>query len=168
MAAVPKIIKNFNLLVDGNTFAGLVQEVKLPDLKIKKELQRAGGMDAPRPIDLGMEEMEMGFTMDEHSPLIFRQFGLINQNAVQLTFKAAQVDDTTVTPYLINVRGMYVEQRLGTIKNGDMAKLEATLSLRYYKLSIAGNVLHEIDVDNMIRTIDGVDQMKQIRDAIGL
>jgi P2 family phage contractile tail tube protein len=168
MAVVPKIIKNFNLKVDGIGFAGICEEVKLPDLKIKTDEHRAGGMDSPMAMDMGMDRIEMGFTMVEHSEKIFSQFGLQNQQAVALTFYAAQVDDVNVIPYVIDARGMYTEQRMGSVKNGSMAKLEATVSLRYYKLTLGGNIIHEIDVDNMIRSIYGSDQMQQIREAIGL
>lgn len=168
MAAVPKIIKNFHLQVDGVGYAGICDEVRLPDIKIRGEEHRAGGMDAPIMIDLGMDRLEMGFTLAEHKAEVFRQFGLMNQNAVQLTFRAAKVDDLAVEPYLINARGMYTENRLGTIKNNSISKLEATVSLRYFKLSLAGNVIWEIDVDNMVRAINGVDQLEAVRAAIGL
>ena len=96
MAAVPKILKNFNLNVQGQGFAGLCDAVRLPDLRIKIDEHRAGGMDAPIPIDLGMEKIEIGFTMAEHNPMIFNQFGLQNGNAVTVNFYAALVDDSRV------------------------------------------------------------------------
>ena len=47
-----KILKNFNLFVDGRGYAGRTEEVTPPKLTIKTEELRAGGMDAPISIDL--------------------------------------------------------------------------------------------------------------------
>jgi hydroxymethylglutaryl-CoA reductase len=33
------------------------------------------------------------------------------------------------------------------------------MALRYYKLTHGGDVVHEIDIPNMVRTIGGVDQL---------
>lgn len=166
--AIPKVLKNFNIFLDGFGYAGLCDEVKLPDLKIKTAEHRAGGMDLPVDLDMGMEKLEMGFTMAEQSAQIFRQFGLRNQNAVQCTFRAAKVDDQVVEPFHLFCRGMYTSLNGGSVKNGEKAPLEAMLTLRYYRMELNGRVELEIDADNMKRVINGVDQMAEIRRAIGL
>ena len=166
--AVPKVLKNFNLFIGGVGFAGLCEEVKLPDMKIKMEEHRAGGMDMPVAIDLGMDRMEMGFTLAEHAPGVFKVFGLRSGIAVSLMFRAALVDDANVVPYQIIANGMPTDVRLGTVKNGSISKMEATVSLRNFQLSLNDKILIDVDVDLMTRVIDGVDQMGAIRNAIGL
>lgn len=168
IVSMPKIIKNFNLFVDGYSYAGTCDEVRLPDMRLKVDEHRGAAMDVPVPIDVGMEKMDLGFTMADHQPDVFRQFGLRNQNAVQITFRAAMVDDTTVTPYVVVAHGMYQEIKLGTVRNGDRNRLEAMIGLRYFSLTIGTELLIEIDSDNFIRNIDGVDQMADIRAALGL
>jgi P2 family phage contractile tail tube protein len=42
------------------------------------------------------------------------------------------------------------------------------VGLRYYKLTIGGRELIEIDKVNMIRKIGGLDQLATIRQAIGV
>ena len=42
------------------------------------------------------------------------------------------------------------------------------LALRYYKLTHGGDVVHEIDIPNMVRTIGGVDQLSAVRSALGI
>ena len=54
---IPKILKNFNLFIDGRGYAGKCDEVNPPKLNIKSEEYRAGGLDAPIPIDMGMEKL---------------------------------------------------------------------------------------------------------------
>ena len=184
LTRMPRVFKNFNLIVNGYGFAGIADEVRLPMLRIKLDEHRGAMMDAPLGIDLGMEKMELGFTMAEHNENIFAQFGLVNQNAVRVTFRGAMQDDGTTgtvgnttqtgslvgtgtaTPYIVTAQGMYHEQKLGTIKTGDRNRLEATMSLRYFKLQIGARPLIEVDIDNFTRIIDGVDQLASMRAAL--
>jgi P2 family phage contractile tail tube protein len=42
------------------------------------------------------------------------------------------------------------------------------LSLTYYKQTIGGQVIHEVDVINMVRIINGTDVLADIRSALGM
>ncbi|MBJ9952946.1 phage major tail tube protein [Acinetobacter baumannii] len=56
----------------------------------------------------------------------------------------------------------------GKVKAGELPKDKYDMSLTYYKQTIAGKVIHEIDVINMVRIIDSVDVLADIRNAIGI
>jgi P2 family phage contractile tail tube protein len=163
-----KILKNFTLNVDGRGFAGKAEEVSPPKLTIKTEEIRAGGMDAPASVDLGMEKLECSFTLVEYDPDVLKLWGLVSGNAVAITLRGALVDDTTTTPMVITLRGMFTEIDMGKFKAGDKSTMQCNIAARYYKLEIAGAPVIEIDVDNMTRIIDGKDQLAEIRNAIGL
>jgi P2 family phage contractile tail tube protein len=165
---MPKILKNFNLFVDGRGYAGRAEEVSPPKLTIKTEELRAGGMDAPAAIDMGMDKLEAGFSLVEYDPELLKQFGLVSGNGVQLTLRGALVDDTTATPMVIGLRGMFTEIDMGKFKAGDKATMQCSVACRYYSLEIDGRKLIEIDVDNMTRVIDGVDKLAEIRAALGI
>lgn len=165
---MPKILKNFNLFVDGRGYAGRAEEVSPPKLTIKTEEMRAGGMDAPAAIDMGMDKLEAGFNLVEYDSEVLKQFGLVSGNGVQLTLRGALVDDTTTTPMIISLRGMFTEIDMGKFKAGDKATMQCNIACRYYKLEIDGNSIVEIDVDNMVRKIDGVDILAEIRSALGI
>jgi len=165
---IPKVLKYFNLIVDGQGFCDRVDEIQLPDLGIVTEDHRAGGMDAPIPLDMGMEAIDLSFTVADHDPKIYSQFGLISQDAVSVTFRAAAVgDNNDVDNYVVEARGMYRTISGASVSPGAKAPLEATIGCRYYKLSIGGQTLIEIDIPNMVRKIGGRDQMEAIRSAIG-
>ena len=66
------------------------------------------------------------------------------------------------------MRGSFREVDAGTWKAGDKATLKCMVAARYYKLAIDGDNAIEIDAENMIRTVNGVDQMATIRAAIGV
>jgi P2 family phage contractile tail tube protein len=163
---IPRVIKNFNLMVDGVGFAGKVSEVTPPALVMHTDEHRAGGMDAPADIAMGMERLDLKFTMEEHSPILFRQFGLVDGLAVSAIFRAAKADDTVVEPYIIYCRGRYKDLTSSAIKVGDKSPLTATINCRYYRMMQNGVELAEIDIDNFVRRIAGVDQLTAERNAI--
>lgn len=165
---MPKILKNFNLFVDGRGYAGRAEEVSPPKLALKTEEFRGGGMDAPAVIDLGMEKLESSFTLVEYDPEILKQFSLVSGNSVQITLRGALVDDNTTTPMVIGLRGMFTELDMGKFKAGDKATLQCSVACRYYSLEIDGQNIVEIDVDNMVRKIDGQDVLADIRSALGM
>lgn len=166
--SLPKVLKNFNLFVDGRGYVGKAEEINLPKLTIKTEELRAGGMDAPVAIDMGMEKLEASFSLAEYDSEIFKKFGIISGNGVQLTLKGALVDDEKTTPLTVKLQGMYTELDMGKIAAGEKGTLQGSVSCRYYKLEIDGKSLIEIDIDNMTRVIDGVDKLAEIRNALGI
>ena len=167
--ALPRILRNFSLYVDGIGYAGKVTEATPPTLTIKTEEFRAGGMDAPAEIDMGMEPLNMSFTLAEYDRAVLRQFGLLDQNAVQVALRGAMVDNgTAATAIVVNGTGHIKENDPGSFTAGEATEASFTMGLRYYKMTIDGDVVYEIDVENMVRIINGEDQLASIRTAIGI
>ncbi len=165
---LPKILRNFNVFVDGRGYAGKIDEITLPKLTIKTEEYRAGGMDIPINIDMGMEKLEADFTFAEYDSELFRLFGLINNNAVSLTLRGGLQGSSDTESVVINLRGLFKELDFGSWKPAEKATLKCTVAAHYYKLTIGGNELIEIDAENMIRKINGVDQMALLQTVLGI
>lgn len=165
---IPKVLKNFNLFVDGNGFAGLVEEVTLPKLNLKMTDLYNGGMDAPIDLEMGMEKLECSFTLSEYNPDVIKQFGLRDGAQVSLSMRGGLDDESGVKPVVVNLTGAWKELDMGGWKAGEKAPLNANVTLRYYKLAIDSQDLIEVDVTNMVRIIDGTDQLAEMRAAIGL
>lgn len=165
---IPKILKNFNLFIDGRGYVGKVEEVNPPKLSIKTEEFRAGGMDSPAMIDMGIEKLEGSFTLLEFDKNVLKQFGLISGNVVSITLRGALQDETSVSPIIIKLRGMYTEIDMGKLSAGEKGTLQCTIACRYYSLEIDGEQLIEIDIDNMTRKIGGQDKMIDVRKALGI
>ena len=166
----PTTLKNMNLYIDGKGYAGVIEEIILPKLAIKSEEFRAGGMDAPIKIDMGMEHLETGFTLKSFDKSTLTHFGLGNGKRVVITIRGGMYsdEDGSEFPVAIKLQGMITEMDFGTWKAGESASVKATVALRYYNLNIDGEEVHEIDIANMIRKIDGVDYLEQTRKNIGL
>lgn len=166
--SVSQILKNFNVYVDGRGYAGKAQSIQLPELTIQTESHRAAGMDAPISLDMGMEEMESQITFASFDKELLKRFGLAEGNQTQLTAKGALRDiDGAVTPLTVAMRGTVSNLPLGTWEAGSKAELQLTMKLRYFKLQHGDEITHEIDPINNVRIIGGVDQLAEIRKAIG-
>lgn len=163
------ILKNMNLFVDGRGMAGDIEEITLPKLTSKTEEFRNGGMDAPIEVEMGMEKLEAGFTLTAFLKEVLSLWGLATGNIKPLTIRGSlSSEDGTETGVIINLRGMIKEVDMGSWKPGDKSVTKFAVALRYYKLTVGGQVIHEIDVPNMIRIIGGVDQLATTRANLGL
>jgi P2 family phage contractile tail tube protein len=167
---LPKILKNFAVFVDGRGYAGKVEEITLPKLTVKTEEYRAGGMDVPIAIDMGMEKLETDMTFSDYDSELFKLFGIISGNLVALTLRGAlqEPDKTDAIPVVLHLRGTIRELDFGTWKAAEKATLKMAMDLRAYKLTYNNADVIEIDAENMIRKINGTDQLATFRTALGL
>ena len=69
---------------------------------------------------------------------------------------------------VVHLRGRVKEIDWGTWKPGEKVPMTAMISVWYYKLEHGGAVIHEVDVENMIRIVNGTDQLTQLRDALAV
>jgi hypothetical protein len=163
------VLRNINLFVDGVGQAGAVEELVPPKLTMLTESMRAGGMDAALDIEMGMESLEASFTLVKYSADVLKLMGLAPGNNKPFTFRGSTIsEDGTEKPVVIQMQGMLKETDPGTWKPGEAAKLKGTVSIRYYKQTIDNEVIHEIDIPNMKRIINGVDQLAQTRKNLGM
>jgi len=168
--ALPRKLKNFNVFNDGESYLGQASEITLPTLSRSMEEYRGGGMAGPVQIDLGQEAIEMECTFGGLMPQIVRQYAAQKHNAVLLRFAGAyqREDNAAVDALEIVVRGRWSELDLGSAKTGDDTEFKAKLACSYYKLSLNGQVLIEMDLINMVENIGGSDLLTEIRCAIGI
>lgn len=168
---IPRKLKHFSLFVEGRGYAGRVEELTTPKLVRKMEEYRAGGMNAPIELDMGMDKLEAEFTLAEYNEEMFKVWGVRDNAGIGLRFKGAlEADDGsgTVTPVDIVLRGRWRELDLGNWKGGDNATLKVSVALSYYKYNSNGEDLVEIDVPNMVEKVGGVDRLADHRAAIGV
>ncbi len=163
------VLKNMSLFVNTRGYAGNVEELTLPKLTLKTEEFRNGGMDAPLEVELGMEKLECEFTLTRFDREALKLFGVLDGQAIPFTVRGAVVsDDGTTIPVVVNLQGFVRELDFGSWKAGDKATLKFMCALRYYKLTHSGEVIHEIDIPNMVRVVNGVDQLAAQRAALGI
>ncbi len=168
---ITDVLRGFSLFVDGDRYVGKIDELKLPQLEVVEEDFRAGGMDAPMPIDMGTNALRSEFTVSGVDRNVLSKFGLELGLRSVVTARGALQDPVTglVKPVTAIMGGNIRKIDPGTWKAGERATLVVGMSLIHYKLThtIPGVPVIEIDVLAGIRIINGVDQLATIRAAIG-
>ena len=166
----PRVLQGYNLFCDGRGYAGKIGECNLPKLTIKTEELQPGGYDAPVEVDCGMEKLETDFTIMDYDADTLKKFGVGHNNQVAVTLRGSLANgDGTVVPVVVNFNGMWRELETPKFtKPGGKLEQKITMALTYYKLTIDGEVIYEIDVPNMVRIIGGTDSLAAARAAIGV
>lgn len=169
MAGPRDILKNLNLIVDGRGYAGQIDDFSPPDLTMVTEEYRAGGMDAPVDISMGMEGLKTSFNLIAYDRDVLNLFGVAEGNLVQFTARGAlESFDGTRTTVIHNMRGKIVSISRGSWAPGKKPQLGINMSLTYYKEEHGGQVTHEIDIENFKRVVNGTDQLAEERSALGI
>jgi P2 family phage contractile tail tube protein len=164
-----QVLKNLNLFVDGKGQAGQIEDFNPPKLELKVDEFRGGGMDGTVDIEQGLQKLTTDFSLIAYDPDVLALFGLRSGTSVPLVAKGALEDHNgNVTAVSHTMRGKVTSMDPGTWKAGEKAPLKTTLTLTYYKLQHGDRVIHEIDIENFIRIVDGVDMLAAQRAALGI
>ncbi|WP_416261790.1 phage major tail tube protein [Gibbsiella quercinecans] len=170
--ALPRKLKYLNLFNDANSYQGVVEEVTLPKLTRKLEAFRGGGMNGSASVDLGLDDgaLDAEITLGGIEAQIYKQWGIAKVDGVPLRFVGSfQRDDTAeIVAVEVVMRGRFSEIDFGNYKQGDNTQTKLSAKNTYYKLTMDGNVLIEVDTVNMIEIVNGVDLLEKHRSAIGL
>lgn len=159
--ALPKKLKMMDLFNEGNSYLGQTGEVTIPKLTRKLEDWRGGGMQGNVKVDLGLgdDANEFNWKLGGLDLLVIKQYGAATVGANMLRFTGSyQRDDTGETSALeIVLHGRHEEIDFGNQKQGDDTETSVKTIWSYYKLSIDGVVIIEIDLVANIFIVDGVD-----------
>ena len=162
-------LKNCNMTIDGRGYAGRLKTVTPPKLTMKTEEFRGGGMDAPIEIDMGMEKLELSATLGSVDPELLKSWGLTQGASPSITIRGALESEFGAAARVeIRCSGKIAEVDHGDWKPGDPAELKFRQSVTRYEYRHNGELLHKIDVQNMIRIVNGVDQLAEQRAALGV
>ena len=166
MIQYPRTIRNFNGFVDGVSYAGRMTEGKLPDLKLMLAAHRGGGMDGTVNQDMGMEAMKAEATFAEWSNELITLFG--TRRRMVLRPAAMGEDDFSADEIIATMGGRWSSTNFGDLKPGSDAPLKVTLEVDYFRMVKNGTELFEIDVVSGRRVINGIDQLADMRRAMGI
>ena len=170
--ALPRKLKHLNLFMDGGNWIGVAEDYTPAKLSQKFEAYRGGGMIGAANIHMGLDDsaLDTSFTFGGVEADLVKRMGLAKIDGVALRFAGSfQRDDTgEVVPVEIVQRGRFKELDRGTLKSGDNSQSKISMVNTYYKETMNGVDLCEIDLINMIWIVDGVDLMAEHRKAIGL
>lgn len=166
---LPRVLKNMNIFVEGIGYAGRIKECEPPEVKVKLEKYRAGGMDGEKEIDMGTESMKAKMQFAEYIPEVLTRTALSDTEGTRVTMRGAirrNAEDAIAV--VIELHGSFDSATLGKWKSGEAADHEVEMSVGYYKATIDGKRIFEIDVDNCVRFVGDTDVLATIRAAIGM
>jgi P2 family phage contractile tail tube protein len=168
--ALPKKLKAFNVFNAGENCVGLAEEIALPKLSRKTEDYRGGGMNGPIKLDFGQEGIVIETTWGGLMKSVLSQYGVMTHDGVQLRFAGAYQSEDATRPDAVEIviRGRHTEMDFGNAKSGESNVFKVSSACSYYKLSINGETIIEIDLINMVEKVNGSDLLSALRSAIGL
>lgn len=166
--ALQRKLKNMNLFREGAGMLGTIAEVTLPKLTAKTESGRYGGMLGEVEFNMGVDKLELSYKVGGFMQETLANFGAAKLGAEMLRWAGAYQDDSTGDVYAVEVitRGNLNEADFGTAKVGEGGEQSHKLSLTYYKLTVDGQEIVEIDMISGLLVVNGVDQTAAIRNAI--
>ena len=166
MMQYPRTIRNFNAFIDGVSYAGRATEGKLPELKLMTASHRGAGMDGSVAQDMGMEAMKAEVTLAEWVPDLITLTGTHKR----MTFRPGAMgqEDVTADSFVCTMGGLWSATNFGDLKAGSDVPLKLTLEVDYFRMLKDGVELFEIDIQAIKRVIGGVDQLADLRKAMGM
>lgn len=167
---LPSKLKLMNLFADGYGYGGEAKNVKLPPLKFLTEKFNAGVMAGSAAWRTGqVDELKLEYTLGGLSVVALRAMGAVEIDGLQLRFAGAyqRPDDGAVQALEVVVRGQQNEMDMGDAEAGKDTEHKYVVDCVYYKLSVDGAELVEIDIINGVIKINGVDQNAALRQAAG-
>lgn len=163
------ILRNVNLVVVGRGYAGQIDEVVPPVPTIKTETIRPGGTDLDVERDQGMEALTCEISLLGIDGGLLDLFGVHDNTNQEFVMRGAYQDaDGAVQAAVATVRGWVKMEDLGTWKAGTIPPHKATVTCDFYELTLDGDEKYFIDGPNMVRRINGVDQLEALRTALNI
>ncbi|MFV5333733.1 phage major tail tube protein [Acinetobacter baumannii] len=170
--ALPSKLKLSNLYNEGNSYLGQTGEVTLPKLTRKLENWRGGGLNGNIKWDAGLADdaNEMTWKLGGIDKLILKQWGAATIGAIGLRFAGSYQREDTGEDIAVEIvmRGRHEEIDFGNAKAGDDTETTVKTIWSYYKLTIDGQVMIEIDIPGVKEIVNGVDMLEKHRANIGL
>lgn len=168
MTTPPRILTHFNLMVNGGSFAGKIDEIRLPVLEMETMDYRSGGMDTSVPIAKGMKKLETTLVISDYDLDILTLFGFNAGGPVSFAANGSLQSPGLQIPVIATFRGIIRKLDMGTWKANEDTKTTLDVDVTYYRLEIAGQKVYEIDPLNMVRFINGSDELAVTRAILNL
>ncbi len=123
-------------------------------------------MDGPIAQDMGMEAMQAEMTLAEWPPELIKMFGT-RQRMTLRPPGAIGEDGFSADSFVATLGGRFSVVNMADLKPGSDVPLKLTLEVDYFRMLHNGDELFEIDIEAGKRIIGGVDQLAELRAAMG-
>lgn len=167
-----KQLTNCNLYAEGGAFLGACASVTLPEVKTKTIEHKAGDLIGTPKLPGSLESMTATIKMNG----LYEDFHAIAADpnrGVSIMVRANQkvrngLGNVVDEPVIIYLRGWFSASKVGELKSSEGSNPEYTMEVFYYRLSVSGRDIVEVDVENSIHRIEGRDTLAAFRDNLGI
>lgn len=168
--ALPRTLKNFNVFIDGASWAGVASKVTLPKLTKKTEDYRGAGMIGDVALDMGYEKMEAEVTYSGFDPNQYRQLARCGVSDLPIRFVGAyeRQDTCTIAQVEFYMRGQATEIDSGDAELGSKSEYKMTYAVSYLRLVVDGSQIVELDFVHGIEQFGEESLVDEILRLLGL
>ena len=166
---MPKVLKGFNLFVDGVSQYGVVVDITRPKISRQTETYTPGGAMTEMTVVHGFEKLTMEITSKGYDADMLKSMsGSIGGKLLRYQGALQEEDGTGYQVLKGEARGRITEADPGSDKQGEGGEHKFTVELVYWKQSVDGEPIVEIDVIANKAVFGGIDERAGLRGALGL
>lgn len=167
-----KQLTNCNLYAEGGSFLGAVASVMLPEVKHKTIEHKAGDLIGTPKLPGALEALQATVKMNG----LYEDFHALTGNpntTVRLMVRANQkvrtgAGSTVDEPVIVYLRGWFSSRKVGELKSSEGTNPEYMMEVSYYRLSVAGVDVEEVDIENSVHRVNGTDLLATFRANLGI
>lgn len=166
-------VYNANVYWDGDSYAGLAEEVTAPEVKAKNSEHKAVSSFMAFDLSTGIEKLEgLKIKWNTVSPDIMKNSAdFFNSKDIMVRSNRDIWENGTKVgsePVVMMFRGLSRKIPGLGFKQQDNVETESEFSCTAYKLEINGAVIFDIDAFAQVYIVDGVDLLADYRANLGL
>lgn len=166
------IFTNANVYVAGVGRVGQCEEFKAPTIKNKMQDVKGLGLAADMKVPVSLEPMDASL-----------KFAGMYGDTLKLVADPSKMEDYMIKgnidshdasglvsskPYVALLKAACMELNTGAMKMGENPGIEAKLNVSYYKLTIAGEDIVEVDLPNAVYLVAGKDKLAAFKGNLGI
>lgn len=166
---LPRHLKGFNIFINGDNQYGVVMDISRPKIEREIEDYKAGGQMTEIGVAHGFKKMVMEITTKGYDADLLRQVS-DEVGGTLIRYKGAlqQEDGEDYGTLQGEARGRIVEYDPGTDKQGEGGESKFKMELVYWKETLDGQEILEIDVFGNVVKVGGKDLRGGLRAALGM
>ena len=170
MAALPRTLKNMNVFVDGESWAGTAKTITLPKITKKTEDFRGAGMIGDVALSLGYEKLECNITYAGFDPRQYRQLAVCGTSDLPIRFVGMYERQDTCGKQSVEyyMRGQAIEVDAGDATLGELSEFKSMYNVTYMRLMVDGQQIFELDFINGIEVYGEENLVEEILRLLGL
>lgn len=166
MRTVSNQLKLFSLFVDGEGYAGKA-DAELPDLEFNTE-DYDTGVGIVKQL-MSLNALECTLTMQGLEPGPARLLDTSTHAAPRIVLRGSVEEHDRTVAVKVTMEGPLTKVGgVSTERGSEKLEQEYLMNPRVYRYEYAGEVIHDIDIDNAVVTIAGDDKMAAHRANAGV